>query len=204
MKKTVLALVTAAGAFAQEVPAKHEIGLTLGGLFSQSRSAANNLNLDLGSGIALQANYGYRLKNFHKTSIYAEVHGIANPLREIRSTTGSLTRDVATAYITPGVRVKFAPVSRVSPYFAVGGGYALYEQSFFQLNGQSNTAPRFTHKGAFMFGGGADFRFWKFIGLRAEIRDFYTGSPDYNNPAFRGGQHNVVAGGGIVIKIGER
>ena len=46
-------------------------------------------------------------------------------------------------------------------------------------------------------------RAWKFIGLRAEIRDFYTGSPAYNS-AIRGGQHNVVAGGGIVLKFGGR
>jgi len=32
---------------------------------------------------------------------------------------------------------------------------------------------------------------------------FYTGSPAYNIPAVTGGQHNVVASGGFVMKWGE-
>ncbi len=53
----------------------------------------------------------------------------------------------------------------------------------------------------FDYGGGADFKFWRFVGLRAEIRDFYAGGPSYNTNAIRGGQHNVVAGGGLVLKF---
>ena len=34
-----------------------------------------------------------------------------------------------------------------------------------------------------------------------EIRDFYSGAPDYNQAAFRGGQHNVVAAGGVLLKF---
>ena len=53
------------------------------------------------------------------------------------------------------------------------------------------------------FGGGVGTRLWRWIGLRFEIRDFYTGSPAYNLPNLGGGQHNVVAGGGFVLKWGE-
>lgn len=41
---------------------------------------------------------------------------------------------------------------RLSPYVVAGGGYALYEQSYFRQDGASNPAPRFTHRGTFMFG----------------------------------------------------
>lgn len=37
--------------------------------------------------------------------------------------------------------------------------------------------------------------------LRAEIRDFYGGSPAYNTRAISGGQHKVVAGGGLVLRF---
>ncbi len=64
-----------------------------------------------------------------------------------------------------------------------------------------NPAPRFLHRGALDFGGGADVRFWRFIALRGEIRDFFTGSPAYNALSITGGQHNVVAGGGFVLRF---
>src|SRR5207249_2817550 len=111
--------------------------------------------------------------------------------------------DVATVYVTPGVRVKFASDSAVSPYLAVGGGWAWYEQSLFRVDGGSNQAPRERYRGALDFGGGVDVKFWRWVGLRGEIRDFYTGSPAYNLPTFTGGQHNVVAGGGFVLKWGQ-
>jgi hypothetical protein len=46
-------------------------------------------------------------------------------------------------------------------------------------------------------------KLWRWIGARGEIRDFYTGSPAYNLTGITGGQHNVVAGGGFVLKWGE-
>ena len=157
--------------------------------------------LDLGPGVALQANYGYRLFAGSKAAVYGEVHFLANSLREVRSTNQTLTRDVATLFLTPGIRLKFFPTSRVAPYLAVGGGLATYEHSTSTLGGNPNSASRLTNRAAFDYGGGVDFKFWRFVGLRAEVRDFYAGSPSYNFAAIRGGQHNVVAGGGLVLKF---
>jgi len=180
---------------------KHEVGLTLGGLFSQDRGTVPNA-LRLSSGVALQANYGYRFIG-GRTTLYGEVHFLANPQRVVGSGNSAATRDVATLYVTPGLRVKFAADAAISPYVAIGGGYAWYEQSFFRIDGGPNRAPRELHRGALDFGAGADVKFWRWIGLRGEIRDFYTGSPAYNIPAINGGQHNIVAGGGFVLKWGE-
>jgi hypothetical protein len=185
---------------AQDGPPKHEIGLTLGGLFSAQRMSANT-QLDLGSGTALQANYGYRLFATGHAAIYGEVHLLANPLRDVTSTTPALTRDVATLFVAPGIRVKFFPRRRLAPYLAIGAGWADYQQSTTTLGGSPNAAPRTINHGVFDYGGGADFRLWRFIGLRAEIRDFYAGGPAYNTPVIRGAQHNVVAGGGLVLRV---
>jgi len=43
---------------------------------------------------------------------------------------------------------------------------------------------------------------WRFLALRGEVRDFYTGTPDYNL-RITGRQHNVVAGAGLVLRWGE-
>src|SRR5262249_21916225 len=126
---------------------KHELGLTLGGL------APNN---GLSAGTALQANYGYRFWNAGKFALYGDVHFLANGQRTVDSQNPAATRDVATLYVTPGVRVKLFPKANLSPFFGVGGGYALYEQSFFRIDGASNQAPRFTHRGTLVYGGGMD------------------------------------------------
>jgi hypothetical protein len=187
-------------AAAQEVAPRHEIGLTLGGLFGSQRSGGDT-RLDLGSGVALQANYGYRLVGNETAAVYGEVHFLANPLRQVNSTDQTLTRDASAIFLTPGIRVKLFPNRTVAPYFAAGGGWAVYEQSTNTLNGNPNPASRLVNHGAFDYGGGADFKFWRFVGLRAEIRDFYAGGPSYNTRAIQGGQHNVVAGGGLVLKF---
>jgi len=187
-------------AAAQEATTRHEVGLTLGGLFGAQRSGGTTL-LDLASGVALQANYGYRIAEGKIAAFYGEVHFLANPLREVASTDRTLTRDAATIFLTPGIRVKFFPNRGAAPYFAVGAGWSVYEQSVSTLSGNPNSASRLVNHGAFDYGGGVDFKFWRFVGLRAEVRDFYAGAPSYNTTAIRGGQHNVVAGGGLVLKF---
>ena len=180
---------------------RHELGLTLGRINGLSRMIpGGTANLD--SGIALQANYGYGFWSNRHLSLLAEVHFLANGQREVRAANPSLTRDIATLFITPGLRIKFAPVRRISPWISGGAGYALYEQSFFRIDGASNPAPRFTHRGAVVFGGGADFPLWRWIGGRIEVRDFYTGNPSLNT-ALRSGQHNVVVGGGFLLRLGR-
>jgi opacity protein-like surface antigen len=193
-------LLAACAANAQETAPRHEVGLTLGGLLSQSRSGGST-SLNLGSGVSFQANYGYRLFGGDRAALFGEVHFLASPLRDIGSADKSLTRDVATIFLTPGIRVKFRPTSSVSPFVAIGGGWSVYEQSTNTLSGNTNPASRVVTHGAFDYGAGADFRFWRFIGLRAEIRDFFAGAPLYNTASIHGGQHNVVAGGGLVLKF---
>ena len=150
------------------------MGLTLEDLLNATRCGQPS-KPELDSGTALQAYYGYRLVERSNYALYGEVHFLANPQRK-----------VATIFLTPGLRVKLFPRKAVAPYFAVCAGDA---------------ASRELSRGGFDFGGGVDVGFWRFIGLRAEIHDFYSGSPAYNPAAFRGGQHNVVADGGLVLRF---
>jgi hypothetical protein len=190
--------------FCQSVFAeKHEIGLTLGGLLPQDLGTNPNA-IRLGAGTALQANYGRRLINARLVEVSGEVHFLANAQRVVGSTNPLSTRDVATIYVTPGIRVKFGAKSSFSPYLAAGGGIAWYQQSLLQKDGRPNTAPRNVNPGVVDFGGGVDTNLWRWIGLRAEIRDFYSGTPAYNLPEPGSRQHNVVAGGGFVLKWGTK
>ncbi len=182
----------------EDVTPKHELAFGLGGMPALTRS--DTPKLDLGSGVAFQANYARRILGRQKFALYGEVHFLASPQREILSDVTSATRDVASLYVTPGVRVKLMPTSRFSPYFAIGGGYGEYEQSKTLLNGEPNPTPRELSRGVFDFGAGVDVRVWRWLALRGEARDFYSGGPGYNISEISGGQHNVVAGGALVLR----
>ena len=119
--------------------------------------------------------------------------------------TGSplLPRDFASLYLRPGIRVELNPKGRIQPSATLGAGYALYEQNTTPLSGVLNSAPRHLSRGAFQCGGGLDTPIFKWVSLRGEIRDFYTGLPALNVNTIRGGTHNVIVSGGFVLKFGK-
>ena len=188
----------AAVCFAQEDSGhKNELALGLGGIPGLSRS--DTPSLDAGTGVAFQVNYGRRFLNRHKVALYGEINALANPLRDVSSSIPTATHDFASLYITPGIRIKFLPTSRISPYALVGGGYADYEQSTTRIDGQPNSVSRELARGVFDFGAGVDVHVWRFLALRGEARDFYSGLPAYNIATISGGQHNVVATGALAL-----
>jgi opacity protein-like surface antigen len=202
MKTTLtllLLLAFTATSFAQEDSAyKNELAFGLGGIPAVSRS--DTPSLDAGSGVAFQVNYGRRFLNGHKVALYGELNFLASPLRDVSSSVPTATHDFASLYLTPGIRLKFSPASRISPYAVVGAGYADYEQSTTRIDGRPNPVSRQLAHGVFDFGAGIDVRLWRFIALRGEARDFYGGAPAYNVAALSGEQHNVVATGGFVLQ----
>jgi hypothetical protein len=135
-------------------------------------------------------------------ALFAGVDFLASPLRPIASSDRTLTRNVATIYATPNVMAKFNAVGRIFPWAAVGAGVSIYEQSEFRIDGQRNSAARNVTHGAFMYGGGVDIPIWRFLALRGQVRDFYSGSPSYNAPV-SGGQHNVLIGAAVVVRWGH-
>ncbi len=198
-KLTLLLLSAfAAVCFAQEDSAhKNELALGLGGIPALSRS--DTLSLDAGTGVAFQVNYGRRFLNHHKVALYGEINFLASPLRDVSSSVPTATHDFASLYLTPGIRVKFLPTSRISPYALVRGGYADYEQSTRRIDGQPNSVSRELARGVFDFGAGVEVHVWRFLALRGEARDFYSGSPAYNIATISGGQHNIVVTGALVL-----
>jgi opacity protein-like surface antigen len=198
-----LALIAPTFVLAQNALAqRHEVGLTLGAINGETKDSPGG-PLNIGTGVAFQANYGYRFFGTRKIGLSGEVHFLASPLQEIQSSNRTATRDYASLYVIPGIRLKFAPTARMSPYAAIGYGYALFEQSVNRLDGSPNAAPRFNDRGALAFGVGLDVRVWRFVAARGEVRDFYSGNPAFNVPINGGGLHNIVAGGGMVLRFGS-
>jgi hypothetical protein len=180
---------------------KNEVGLLLGALATGSRQiqvpTPSRANID--AGLTYQANYARRLVDAKVASLHVEVLFAATPLQKVRSSNTLIPRDYASLFLTPGVKVKFLPGWRFSPYVAAGGGYARFAESEFRTNDQPNTAPRGTNTGVFNYGGGVDVRVFRYLGLRGEVRDFVSGNPSFSAPFLNNRQHNVLTSGGIVI-----
>ena len=197
LRAAVLTIGLAGCAAAQ----RHELGLTLGSVLAQDRGPAAT-SLNLGSGTALQVDYAHQIVRGNRyVALYGDIVFMANPQRVVASTIRTAIRDVASLYLVPGVKIKFVPDGKVSPWFSIGAGYSLYEHATSLLSGAVSPVGRHLNRGTIGYGGGLDWKVWRNISLRAEARDFYSGPPAYNVAGTAGGQHNQVAGGGIVLRF---
>jgi hypothetical protein len=148
----------------------------------------------------LGANYGHRFLDAGIARLYGEIEFVALPNRSSTAATATVPQNYASLYVTPGLRPKFLAGARLSPWVAVGGGYALYEQSA-KFSNVQNTSNKFLSRGVFDFGGGMDYKLFRFIGLRGEVRDFLSGNPNLNVALSSSTQRNVVASGGITLRF---
>jgi hypothetical protein len=182
---------------------KNEIGLLLGGLKTGNKEFQLPApgQLQIGAGLTFQANYAHRFLDFGVASLYVEVPFLATPSIDVKSGNVLVPRNYASLFITPGLKLKILPHSRITPFGAVGGGYARLTASKSLTNSQPNIAGTLgANHGTFDVGGGADVRVFRFLAIRGEVRDFLTGKPNLD-VQFRGAQHNVVGSGGIVLRF---
>jgi hypothetical protein len=198
----LLALGVLAGSARAE--SKNEVGLLLGGTLIPGQSLGSGVpgpggRLSFSPGLTLQATYARRIAGNRVATVHFEVPFVATPSNDISSANPNPTRLVASLFITPGLRVKLFPGAGISPFFAVGGGYARFDASKRLVTGAPNPSPTAANTGAFQIGGGVDIKFLPFLGLRGEVRDFYSGLPQYNVSLANDKQHNVVVSGGIVL-----
>ena len=182
---------------------KNEIGLLLGGLKTGNKDFQLPAGqLQIGAGLTFQANYAHRLVDFGVASLYVEVPFLATPSTDVRSANVFVPQNYASLFITPGLKLKILPHSKITPFGAVGGGYARLTASKSLINNQPNNAGALgANHGAFDFGGGVDVRVFRFLAIRGEVRDFVTGKPNLNVQVQQGAQHNVVGSGGIVLRF---
>lgn len=142
---------------------------------------------------------GVRVLNAKAVSLHVDVPFVAVPSTKLTESFTTATLDhLTTLFITPGLKIKFAPGAPVSPWAVVGGGWAHYN-----LKDASITQ----NKGVLEYGGGLDFKTGiPILGFRGEVRDFVTGTPDFGLSPFITTQsglhhHNILLGGGIVLRF---
>ena len=186
---------------------KNELGLLIGGTLTPSLSTKAGAPVDFSSGIAYQADYAHRLVKNNRAALWLEFPVIASPSVGNSSADTNIPKENATFFATPSFRVNFAPQRTFSPWVSFGGGVGWYQQANRLINGAPRTSgDRNSVRGTLQWGGGVDIAMpvkIKFpIGLRAEIRDFYTlGTSNFISPVRENNQHNLEVSGGIVLRF---
>lgn len=169
---------------------RNELSLQFGGTLTQRRAILlSGRNLIPGLQDSLTEDNGYgggivyrvRLVRFGPAALMAEL-----PIFIVQATNTDLIPLLAqpifgdtsgvSGFLTPGAVLRFAPDSIVSPYVFFGAGYARVVEA--QLLSTTPVQGDFVDKGtwAINYGGGADVRLARFLAIRGELRNFYTGS----------------------------
>jgi hypothetical protein len=109
----------------------------------------------------------------------------------------------------PGLKVKLRPVAGLGPFFSIGGGFAHFNTTSGASIVTGPGVPPLVvvgsseNTGALQLGVGLDFKSpIPRLGLRAEVRDFRTGRPNFQFPVSlldSDTQHNLFVGGGVVL-----
>ena len=173
----------------------NDVAFVVGGIFSPDSSpksiacpAVLGLNclgtLQTPTTVSYEGTLAHRLLNLHLASLHVELPIMGTPNRDVR---GFLRGSYSSVFVTPGLRLKVS-LPGFSPFVSVGGGLAHFSALG---SGSGNTT------GAFQVGGGVDVRTpIPLIGLRAEVREFLTGQPNFST-----NNQNLFVGGGIVLKF---
>ena len=196
---------------------KNEVGLNIGATLTPSQNLApgasligpsgNNLqsrNLNFDASLELGAEYDHRIVSGNRAAIYAGIDFLASPNDvQLSQATQTAPKSYASIFLTPHIRAKFNPRGGLSPWVEFGGGYARF------LSAQPPAATVFEkgrNTGTFEFGGGVDthtvLHVFKIpVGFRLEVRDFYSGLPNYNVKVTGSLQNNVAFTAGLLIKF---
>jgi hypothetical protein len=217
--KLLVGLCTAAAFWS--VPAlgqgKNEVGLVIGGIVTPGQTLSPgasligpggtvlpNRDITLNLSLTLGAEYDRTLVLKQKFAISGGVDFLASPFDvKVSQQSQNAIGQYAFIFLTPHVRVKFHPEGLFSPWLSFGGGYARF------LEKAPTTAPSFrpgTNTGTFVFGGGIDtrtvVRVLKIpIGFRIEVRDFYSGLPNYNQKVTGNLQNNLAFTAGLLVRF---
>jgi hypothetical protein len=177
-------ILTATVAFSQS----NELAIQAGGYFPvNSQTGASDA-------FAVGGSFAHRVAGVPLLSAYVELPVFAtfNSRSNAFQTINGSPR-YSTLFVTPGLKVKFAPEFPISPYLVAGGGVVHFSKSHVSTDDSS-------YSGTFDVGGGIDWKVFPFFSARGEVRDFYSGSPNIIS-GFDQREHQLIATVGLVFRF---
>lgn len=199
-----LMVVTMLAASAVAQDEKNEVGGSFGGTFISNQGiksgAAANTIIASGKGISFDVEYARR---FIVTPIFAlsgEAVVMVNHDEDINGgayLSAVVPPQYSELFVTPGARLNLFPTTAVSPWVSVGVGFGHISQSSTLIYGGANPGKS-TTSAAIQGGVGLDVKVWKRLSIRGQVRDFWSGTPDFPlAPTGKTRQHNYFVGGGV-------
>jgi hypothetical protein len=205
---SVLASALHAQAPLTSASSKNEVGLVIGATETPSVGLQRGGAINLNSSLALGAEYDRRIIGRH-TAVYAGVDFLASPF-DVKTSfaAADVSPQYAYLFLSPHVRVKLNADGALQPWLLFGGGYADFSPA--QPRSGSVVVSGAGSSGTLEFGGGVDTKPLVClkgipvvgqlpIGGRFEVRDFYSGQPNYGVRTSSTLQNNIVFTGGLVL-----
>jgi len=194
-------MTLAAAAVAQDE--KNELGGTLGRTFISDQGIQNANYFDpivhTGKGLTFTAEYGRRLWVAPIYSISAEAVAMVNYDVDVNAGEyghSVVPTDYREFFVTPAARFNLFPTTAVSPWVSIGAGFGHISQGDELVYGGKNPGQS-TNSAVIEAGLGLDVRVWKRLSIRAGVRDFWSGVPDFPlAPTGKTRQHNYYVFGG--------
>jgi hypothetical protein len=186
----------------------NQVSVTGGRTFVSTQSIVNDSDpsdpdprIHFGNPASIAFNYGRLLKTFGIFGMYAELPVAIYPRMDLNTYVNQIPKDIGALFVTPSVRVNIFATDSVTPWVSVGGGYARFRESPVRNFSGPNPGATGTNTGVVQFGGGLDVWVWRRWGARFEVRDFYSGLPDYTVDTSVSRQHNYYVGGGVIHRF---
>jgi hypothetical protein len=152
-----------------------------------------------GKGITFQVDYARHLWVTPIYSISAEVPVLFNPDEDLNAPQGAVPIDYRQFFVTPSARANLFPTTAFSPWVSFGVGFAYFSQNKNLVYGGGTNPGKSGATSAIQGGFGLDVKFKGRFSMRGEVRDFWSGEPNFPNaPTGHTRQHNYFVGGGVV------
>lgn len=183
---------------------KNELTGILGRIFisDQGIHGANvpalNPFIRSGKGLSFEINYARTFLVTPIFSVSGEVPAVFNLDEDIGSGGNVIPTDYKQIFVTPAARLNLFPATAVSPWVSFGGGFGHFSEGKNLIYGGTNPGGSST-TGVIEGGLGLDVRVWHRFSIRGQVRDFWSGEPNFplaNTGKTR--QHNYFVGGGVV------
>jgi len=176
MKRTALAVVALVGVMSMSAVAQEfrsEIS-ALGTGFYTKDANGNGIRDNVTDTGGFLVGYRY---NFNRwLSAEANYGYDRNTQKYLGATTARVQTNIHT--VTSSAVVKLPTVAKLQPYVLGGGGALVFDPT--DKSGGSLLGATWQAKGAFVYGGGADYAISKHFSARAEYRGYVYKAPDFN------------------------
>jgi len=192
-------LLFGSAAFAQEEPAWQHGEISIQGTGSFTKDSAGN-------GISQHATdtggfiVGYRY-HFNRWIAAEADYGYDRNTQQNLTSSGAFNVQANVHQATADLVVSLPGTSRINPYVLAGGGALIFDPT--NNAGQSVAGALRQARGAFVYGGGADFPIVKHVALRAEYRGYVYNRPDFQLTALDSHvtAHTAQPSAGLVFRF---